>query len=897
MAHGIRIELDKVSVQSFYEEVAKVVATAAKKNPCRISLTVDTTQNASSILKKSMHKAIKSAAKETPLEIRSVSIKDINIETAASKLQGKLDAKPLTLTIKEINTASAMNALKSDIEKMLKGLNITGVSAFLGSFNGESGLKDAIKDTQKLEQAQADARKASERTENALKQIADTRKILSRAMDDALKLDNGDQSSAYLSRIKTIMDKLADASGKTGDELASGISAAYADAQQLVAEIKNLPKSTRNLSDSLKAAEKSLLRYTDKVNELGDADLAKDMDAARTAILAAKNALGTADEQTFVDAAIQSVDYLVSRYHELDNAAEQAAKAEAKRVKDAQDAQDKASKTREDSLKDLRKQTNEVLKGARNSGDSSLVTMAEDAAQAIRDALSNPGDTTLYDTAIRKVDDLNDHAAIAAQTVKDLAGVSSKLDKAKALLSGRDVNIAKYDTTYDLTSGQVNAVDRLRGAYQNLESAIQAVDNAANSDKAGLMPDVKNASDEIRKLLAETKSLDSALKKLSDAPEDLWTGLSKINNADTFSRLQKQIVAFINAWQGLANVKPEDQLKSAQGLLRAFDAIKTNIRDLGTLDKFGASADGAKTALSQLDQHDARVDALKKSYEALHAKINAAYAKSGAARDQATAEINQENIKLQQQVALMEEIQRLTGAINAIKTNDPRAYAAYQGTFDNALGSLGSMDPLQMDPSDLDALKGKIDPLVNSLNKAKDTAKGFWEELSGSLNQFSGFQIVENIIDGAINAVREMFNAVRELDAAMTELRKVTDLTEVEYSNFYKTATQMSGQVGATISDTIQATAEFARLGYNVSEATSLAEAAIIYKNVGDGITSVTQASESMISTMKAFGIEVKDASSLVDSFNEVGKLLPKPVVTRCLAECYIGQSWFGTCA
>ena len=76
---------------------------------------------------------------------------------------------------------------------------------------------------------------------------------------------------------------------------------------------------------------------------------------------------------------------------------------------------------------------------------------------------------------------------------------------------------------------------------------------------------------------------------------------------------------------------------------------------------------------------------------------------------------------------------------------------------------------------------------------------------------------------------------------------------------------------GATIADTVTASADFARLGYTLDEAAQLADAALVYKNVGDGIEDVSQASESIISTMKAFGIEAENAISIVDKFNEVG--------------------------
>ena len=44
-----------------------------------------------------------------------------------------------------------------------------------------------------------------------------------------------------------------------------------------------------------------------------------------------------------------------------------------------------------------------------------------------------------------------------------------------------------------------------------------------------------------------------------------------------------------------------------------------------------------------------------------------------------------------------------------------------------------------------------------------------------------------------------------------------------------------------------------------------------MYKNVGDGINDVAQASESIISTMKAFNIEATDSMEIVDRFNEIG--------------------------
>jgi len=50
-----------------------------------------------------------------------------------------------------------------------------------------------------------------------------------------------------------------------------------------------------------------------------------------------------------------------------------------------------------------------------------------------------------------------------------------------------------------------------------------------------------------------------------------------------------------------------------------------------------------------------------------------------------------------------------------------------------------------------------------------------------------------------------------------------------------------------------------------------MANAALVYQHVGDGIKDVSEATESLISTMKAFGIQASDSMSIVDKFNEVG--------------------------
>lgn len=151
---------------------------------------------------------------------------------------------------------------------------------------------------------------------------------------------------------------------------------------------------------------------------------------------------------------------------------------------------------------------------------------------------------------------------------------------------------------------------------------------------------------------------------------------------------------------------------------------------------------------------------------------------------------------------------------------------------------------------------------------ATDTLGG---KIKNMYQRFGGWSLVTNSMYKAVEGIRLMVDDVRNIDSAMTELRKVTNETDSTYSKFLDGASDRAKGLGATIADTVDATADFARMDYTLDEATELADAALVYKNVGDGIEDISTASESIISTMKAFGIEASGAMLIVDKFNEVG--------------------------
>ena len=165
----------------------------------------------------------------------------------------------------------------------------------------------------------------------------------------------------------------------------------------------------------------------------------------------------------------------------------------------------------------------------------------------------------------------------------------------------------------------------------------------------------------------------------------------------------------------------------------------------------------------------------------------------------------------------------------------------------------------------------QADGALVSVRGTTTKAMGVFESIGKKIKEYSYYFTGSMMIYRVIAWVREGITAVTEIDKALTELKKVTDETEASYDRFLNTASKTSERIGTTIADFTQATATFAKLGYDMTTASAMAEAATVYQNVGDGIESADAAAESIISTIKGFNLEASESMRIVDRFNEVG--------------------------
>ena len=216
-------------------------------------------------------------------------------------------------------------------------------------------------------------------------------------------------------------------------------------------------------------------------------------------------------------------------------------------------------------------------------------------------------------------------------------------------------------------------------------------------------------------------------------------------------------------------------------------------------------------------------------------------------------------------------VSELTNFVQGIKGAD-LATLQFKDNWNEVVFAVDNGDGTftQMTATFTDA-RNEIIALAGDTKKVQGKFESFIDGVKNRLQSLSQYFIATIGIYDVWNVIKQGIQYVREIDSALTELKKVTDATETSYNNFLQTASKTAATLGSTVSDFVDATADFARLGYDLNQASQLAEAASVYKNVGDGIDDIATASESIISTMKAFGIEANDAMGIVDRFNEVG--------------------------
>ncbi len=204
------------------------------------------------------------------------------------------------------------------------------------------------------------------------------------------------------------------------------------------------------------------------------------------------------------------------------------------------------------------------------------------------------------------------------------------------------------------------------------------------------------------------------------------------------------------------------------------------------------------------------------------------------------------------------------GDDNSKALKDPYFAKAYE-----ELTNRISMGAIQSD-KDLNKLRADMSALDRTVKEAGVSGKTFGNVLGELYKKYGGWAFVTKSLNYTVRLLKDMVTQVHEVDTAMTNLRKVTDANERQLKQYLDTAGGRSVDIGATLTDYVDATSEFSRLGKSLNEAENLGKLATVYKTVGDDLD-IQTASQSIISTMQAYEKIGVTAEEIVDKFNYTG--------------------------
>lgn len=402
------------------------------------------------------------------------------------------------------------------------------------------------------------------------------------------------------------------------------------------------------------------------------------------------------------------------------------------------------------------------------------------------------------------------------------------------------------------------------GDLSSIESNIKNFDSIVDA----IITDLKHSHEESLSALNNEIKAEETMQKQKDA-----FNKSNLNAIDVeIQKREEEAKAFSNSLKAQmeSQQQAESQMSKLESTLSKYQTKKDTYD--ATIARFN---DGGWTSDTYLKNVQAVKDAVKK-YEDLLSDIKA---KGGIASEEDIQNLKEYEAKIKDTIATvtnmsaaekgynfvsaqkeLDKIHKLLNENSKMSSEAKNKIRAYYAEIESGNPSMS-----------LDRIHGEIMKIYNAEVEAGRAGRSFFDTLKNSgFHQLAAQMAGMFGVYDVINVVRQGENTVRELDEAMTEVHKVSNATETQYASFRDTISSTAKEIATTNKELLNSSADFLRLGYSLDQASDLAKNATLFVNVGDGVD-ITEATEDMITAMKAFDIQAKDSIKIVDDYNQIG--------------------------
>jgi len=444
------------------------------------------------------------------------------------------------------------------------------------------------------------------------------------------------------------------------------------------------------------------------------------------------------------------------------------------------------------------------------------------------------------------------------------------------------IDSKKYQDQNKIIQEQIKNLQKLSAEKKKAaESERKSTVNQASEDQLEAWKQIQR----IRKEIANTNNakLIEQLEQEKKTYQEQYLAADKIlkNNSDLYNSEQR-----LNELKKIS-LKTTQQIEtSQQRQLNGYDNKLSGYQGKisgykATIDKFGDDgwtspeySDNVQRAQQALKAYEDEVNKLKANPDLINKESLANVEKLGKDFEEAALAIK--NMTAAQkgytQLGAEKAMDKISQMLKENSKMSRQAKADIKAWYDQ----IKSGNP----SASLDVILGKVEEIVRREKEAGRGGKSMWEAIKEKAF-YSAASVVGTYfgLNDIIRYGKEGIDTIRELDAAMTEVRKVSNATEAQYKSFQKTISSTAKEIATTNKELLNSSADFLRLGYSLDQASDLAKNATLFVNVGDGVD-INAATEDMITAMKAFDIQAEDSIKIVDDYNQIGKyILPKHIV------------------
>lgn len=343
------------------------------------------------------------------------------------------------------------------------------------------------------------------------------------------------------------------------------------------------------------------------------------------------------------------------------------------------------------------------------------------------------------------------------------------------------------------------------------------------------------------RLLKRTGEYEQAIVKAKSADKSSATFTKTENNV---ARLTQNLTTLETNWKESPIFNGEFQEK--------FNELKTSLSNVGGNPK-------------ALDEYRIKLNELTNELKRADVAYKASFSSN---KSQQSIEVTKQNIK-----KLIYTIQTWQQANTKAMSKNTFNGGTYQVETDNMIASLKKL----LNASDLTAsdLKANVDKINRSFRTMSSEAQAagvnglsFFDKIKEDALKFTSWMSLTTVISGISREAVKFYNNVVDIDTAMTDLRKVTDNTNQQYTEFFDNIGQKAKDLKIDLSDLISQTAEWGKRGYSLDEAETLATNSGIYSVVGevDNATAV----QDLTTVMKSYNMTVDESINIVDKFNAI---------------------------